>query len=78
MNGGSPGKVLSSVYPEYPWFPWKLPLSKTVYWSNPKSWKPLLDYIGTKLNVKEPSDWYKVKPEVNKIYKILSLSFHSN
>ena len=70
--------ILKSVYPEHGWLPWKFPLSKITYWSNSENRKLFLDYAAKELNVKELQDWNKIKPEVNKMYKILSLSFHSN
>ena len=66
-HGFSLFNLLNAIYPEQGWVPWKFSSRPGWYWANPNDWKPLMDYVAKKLNVNEPSDWYKIKSEVKKI-----------
>lgn len=61
---GSMFRLLSGVYTEYPWLPFEFPAPKMQYWLDPSNWKLFLNAVGKQLNVKELSDWYKIKAEV--------------
>ena len=67
-NKDSLYKILSTVYPEHTWLPWKFDQSKT-YWSDSSNWKQVLEFIGQELNIKEMNDWSQIKTEVNSINK---------
>ena len=65
-------KLLSSVYPEHIWLPWKF--AKAYTWTDSKQWKSFVDSIAKELNIKEMKDWYNIKPEVKK-HPFLNLYF---
>ena len=52
--------LLSEVYPDYNWLPWKFEMLPKYYWNDMKNVKKFMDWAGKELNVKEMSDWYKV------------------
>ena len=53
-------KLLSSVFPEYEWLPWRFQNREV----KPNELKLFLESIAKELNVNEMQDWYKVKEEV--------------
>jgi hypothetical protein len=57
------------VYPEYEWNSWKFPTRPVNSVEDMKDQREWMDWAETQLNIKEKSDWYKVKLTVN----ILSL-----
>jgi hypothetical protein len=61
---GSIAALLSKVYPEYEWLPWKFDFSSRNFWSDNKNKKKFIDFAGTQLGIKEMSDWYKVTHNV--------------
>ena len=63
-------KLLSTIYPEHEWLPWKF--SQNTYWDDSGNWKEFFDYAASKLHIKEMSDWYKITAEV---YKMLCFPF---
>jgi hypothetical protein len=56
--------LLSVLYPEYEWLPWKFVRSPVNFWSDSHNKKKFLDWAGKQLGVKEFSDWYKVSTAV--------------
>ena len=58
--------LLSAVYPDYEWLPWRFQRNRTYYWSDSKNWRTFMEWAGKKLNVKEMKDWYNV---TNQVYK---------
>lgn len=67
-------RLLTTVFPQYGWLPWKFPKSK-LFWQDPNNWKHFLDHISKNLNVNKMSGWYKIKPEVNKFFPLLGVYF---
>jgi hypothetical protein len=63
-HSGSPYSLLSEVYPEFDWLPWKFVKSPTNSWEIKKIQNKFLEYATEKLNIKESSDWYKVTRKV--------------
>ncbi len=54
-------KLLSNVYPEHKWLPWKFQQQVPMgYWEDPSNQKKFLDWAATELEIKEMSDWYNV------------------
>jgi hypothetical protein len=60
----SPYQLLSTVFPEHDWLPWKFGHTPKGYWENMKNQRLFVDWAGNRLNIKEMSDWYKVKQNV--------------
>jgi len=58
-NGSYP-KLLSSVFPEYPWQPWRFKRSPPFSFSNPEHLKTLVRQIETTLGINSADDWYRV------------------
>jgi hypothetical protein len=52
--------MLSTVYPEYEWLPWKFRKSPQNYWNDLKNQQKFMDWAGKQLKVNEMSDWYKI------------------
>ena len=78
MNSNSLIKVLSSVYPEYTWLPWKFTLAPKHFWSEPKNQRWFLEWAGKELKINEMSDWYKVSNKVNKLPLFIAYKKNSN
>jgi hypothetical protein len=57
----SPLQLLSDIYPEYNWLPWKFAVRcPRNFWESVENQRKFMDWAGKQLNVKEMSDWYKV------------------
>ena len=63
-NGNSLLKILSSIYPEFEWLPWRFYNCPQSYWNDPLNQKTFLKWAANQLKIKEMSDWYKVSPTV--------------
>ena len=68
----SPLTMLSNVYPEYEWLPWKFTKCPNFYWEDVNNQRKFLDWVGKELGIKEFSDWYKVRFEVEKVWELYS------
>ena len=60
MNNATLLKVLSDVYPEYEWLPWKFTHVSPNYWQDVKNQKQFMDWAGKELKIKNIEDWYNV------------------
>jgi hypothetical protein len=56
--------LLSSVYPEHEWLPWKFGQLPNNFWENVNNKKLWLEWVSKQLKIKEISDWYKVSQQV--------------
>jgi hypothetical protein len=56
--------MLSSVYPDYNWLPWKFTLVPKNFWGDLKNQRKFLDWVAIQLDIKQPSDWYNVTVKV--------------
>jgi hypothetical protein len=56
--------MLSSVYPEYEWLPWKFKKCPKGLWENVNNLRRFMDWAAKELNIKEQNEWYNVKREV--------------
>ena len=65
---GLPCKILESVYPEYHWPKWKFSEVPKGLWNDHSNCKRFFDWLGNKLGLKEPIEWYGVSLEVIKSY----------
>jgi hypothetical protein len=71
--GNSPSLLLSTVYPEYDWLPWKFYKGPKNFWTDLKNQRKFLDWAGKQLNVKDFSDWYSV---THKVFLVFFIFFH--
>ncbi len=64
IYNNSPSLLISTVYSEYKWLPWKFQHVPNGYWEDMKNQKKFMDWVGKQLNYKDMEDWYKVTKEV--------------
>jgi hypothetical protein len=67
LNGkynDSPSLLLSNVYPEYEWLPWRFVNGPKNFWNDVNNSKKFLDWAGKQLGVKEINDWHRVSTKV--------------
>jgi hypothetical protein len=57
--------MLSDIYPEHEWVPWKFRVN-TGFWNDITNQREYMNWVGKQLNYKEMSDWYKITQEVIK------------
>jgi hypothetical protein len=62
----SPYKVLTSVYNQYDWLPWKFGRCPRSYFEDVNNVRKFLDWAGKELNLKDMGGWYSVTSKVNK------------
>ena len=60
----SPSRLLSTVYPEIEWLPWKFSNSPQDYWDDVNYQRKYVDWLGKQLGVKTIDDWYNIKHTV--------------
>ncbi len=56
--------MLSTIYPEHKWLPWKFAAAQPGFWGDKNNQKLFLDWVEKELNIQEKSDWYKVSQKV--------------
>jgi hypothetical protein len=56
--------MLSAVYPEYNWLPWKFDRLPRNFWNEIANHRKFLDWAANELEIKEFSDWYKIIAQV--------------
>ena len=64
FNNNSHINVLTSVYPNYNWLPWKFNHVQKRFWSDTNNIKEYMKWLSEKLNIKKMEDWYNVSVEV--------------
>lgn len=66
LHNSSLSKLLSVVYPDHEWIPWKFQRILAKGWNN--NAKKFMDYVAKELNISSATDWYKVtKEDIKKI-----------
>lgn len=58
--GFSPYKMLSTVYPEHEWLPWKFTKIPARLRTDPETTKLALAYLEKTLPIRTPDEWYRV------------------
>ena len=61
----SPIKLITSVYPNQNWLPWKFNQAPKGYWNDENNVKQYINWLGDKLNIKTMEDWYNVSQKVS-------------
>ena len=59
-----PYELLSALYPEQEWLPWKFETPPTHYWKSTDNQRKFVEWVGKQLNIKEMKDWYHVSIKV--------------
>lgn len=57
---GSPILLLSAVFPDFEWQPWKFSFSPKNIWEDEKNVKGFFDWAGKQLGIKSINDWTEV------------------
>jgi hypothetical protein len=60
--------LLSSVYTEYEWLPWRFTVTPHHFWEDKNNQKQFMDWAGNKLQIKNRENWYKVSTQVFPIF----------
>jgi hypothetical protein len=66
-------KLLTFVYPEYKWLPWKFLDTTEDVWKDANNVSMFIKEVERENSIKELNDWYKVTEKVNKKYVSLCL-----
>jgi hypothetical protein len=64
----SPLRLLSSVYPEHEWLPWKFNCPRN-FWKDANNQRKFMDWAAKELKLKEMDDWYNV---TEKVYNLVN------
>ena len=59
--------LLSKLFPEQDWLPWKSPSCPPSYWDNVNNQRKFLEWAKTELKIKNNNDWYKKSEKVKEI-----------
>jgi hypothetical protein len=62
LYDSSPHKLLSGLFPEYDWLPWRL--SPLNFWNDKKNQRKFMDWVAKELSITDMSDWFKVTNKV--------------
>ena len=62
--GNSIPTILSVVYPEHEWLPWKFDSCPRHFWTVPANQRKFMDWAAKELNIKDMSDWYNITYQV--------------
>jgi hypothetical protein len=61
---GSPYLLLSTVFPNYEWLPWKFDKCPQNYWDDFQNQLKFMNWVAKELNINENDDWYKISAKV--------------
>jgi len=61
---GSPSQAVMETFPEYDWKPWLFIQVPNGYWDNAHNRQEYMEWLGNKLNITTPVDWYNVTKKV--------------
>jgi hypothetical protein len=64
LYNGSPSEMIQSLYPEYPWLPWKFSSKPTNYWQDPKNRTRFFEWFKQQIGYTEQEQWYAVSAKV--------------
>lgn len=64
QNDGSLFKLLSVIYPETEWLPWKFDNAPRNYWNDITNQKRFMNWAAKELEIKNMEDWYSVSNQV--------------
>jgi hypothetical protein len=73
-HNDSPSHLLSIVYSEYEWLPWKFMHAPKNIWKDQKIVKQFFDWAGKQLSVKEYNDWDNISIKVFVLLIVLIFS----
>jgi hypothetical protein len=56
--------LFSTLFPEYKWLPWEFTAVPITHWEDVNNQIKWMKWAEKQLNIKEPSDWYKITHKV--------------
>lgn len=59
--------LISSIYREWEWLPWKFGVLPKSYWDDLDNQKRYLDWAAKELGITDYNGWFKMPREVNKL-----------
>ena len=71
MHSKSLFKLLSGVYPEFEWLPWKFDKCPQNYWTDLRNQRKYMDWAAQEFEIKFMSDWYTISNKVIENFSIL-------
>ncbi len=63
--------LLSTVYPDYDWLPWRFDRCPKDFWSNVNNQIKFVKWAANELKIKEMNDWFKITYKVKKCPRAL-------
>ena len=60
----SPYLLLSTVFPEYEWLPWKFEKLPINFWEDPKNMWKFFEWAASQLDVKSLTEWQNISRKV--------------
>src|SRR5207237_587250 len=60
LYGGSPIKLIQSIFKEHHWDVHKLSRKPVGYWNNMENQREFMDWLGKKLGYSKMDDWYQI------------------
>jgi hypothetical protein len=60
VYNSSPSQLLSAVYPEYEWLPWKFAKCPGNIWSEDKNKRHFIEWAGKELGLNDVNEWHTV------------------
>ena len=64
-NDESHVKLITNVYSNYNWLPWKFNQAPKGYWNDENNVKQYMNWLSDKLNIKKMEDWYNISQKVS-------------
>jgi very-short-patch-repair endonuclease len=61
--------LLSNIFPEYEWIPWKFKKITANFWDNLENHKEYVEWLFKKLNYEKIEDWYQITTEKLLLYE---------
>jgi hypothetical protein len=66
----SPLLLLSTLFPEHEWLPWKFSVVPRNFWENSDNQRKFVEWAAKELKIKEMKDWYQIKAKVSYFHEI--------
>ena len=64
LHSNSMIKLLSAVYPDFEWLPWKFDTILRHFWPDIENQRKFMEWAGKQLKIKDKSEWYRVTSQV--------------
>ena len=65
LNTTSLYSLLSTIYPDFDWLPWKFDTCPHRYFEDINNQKKFIEWAKNELKIKEINDWFRVSNKVN-------------